>query len=369
LTSRTAIAACAALAGCMLLGSPALAQNRAPTAPDLGELGIHIVKRGETLFTIARRYDLRTDELARLNATRPGTVLWPGRELWIPLAKAVNARAGVPAESAIPAPEPEPTTDDGPGSEAADGQTAAGVPDTYTVARGDTLYGISRRFGVSVEDLKRWNGLPADGSLLAGETLVLAGGSSPPPRPARRGGATRYTVQPGDTLSGIARRFGTTVAALKASNGLYGDQIRVGQVLDVSGLNAAPVGSAGPKRIEIDVSEQRMYVWAGGTLIWRFVVSTGMAGYPTRRGSFAVQSKIPNAWSSPWQLWMPNWLGIYWAGSTENGIHALPVINGRRLWGGNLGTPISYGCIVLGTQEAEMLYNWADLGTPVIVRD
>ena len=112
-----------------------------------------------------------------------------------------------------------------------------------------------------------------------------------------------------------------------------------------------------------------MEVWSGDGIGWGCVVSTGISGYPTRRGTFAVQSKIPNAWSGPWQLWMPFWLGIYWAGSTENGIHALPIANGQRLWGGVLGTPISYGCIVLGTTEAELLFGWADLGTPVIIRD
>ena len=126
---------------------------------------------------------------------------------------------------------------------------------------------------------------------------------------------------------------------------------------------------AGDKRIEVAIGEQRMYVWQGDTLIWSWLVSTGIASHPTQRGSFAVQSKIPDAWSTAWQLWMPNWLGIYWAGSSENGIHALPIINGERLWAGSLGSPISYGCIVLGVDEAQMLYDWADIGTPVEIHD
>jgi lipoprotein-anchoring transpeptidase ErfK/SrfK len=129
------------------------------------------------------------------------------------------------------------------------------------------------------------------------------------------------------------------------------------------------VAAGGARRIEIDIGEQHMYVWQGDTLVWSWVVSTGMAGYPTRRGSFAVQSKIPNAWSGPWQLWMPHWLGIYWAGGSENGIHALPILNGVQLWEGSLGTPISYGCVVLGVEEARLLYDWAEIGTPVEIRD
>ena len=48
-----------------------------------------------------------------------------------------------------------------------------------------------------------------------------------------------------------------------------------------------------------------------------------------------MQSKIPSAYGSTWNIWMPNWLGIYWSGGLENGIHALPILpNGGILWEG-----------------------------------
>jgi lipoprotein-anchoring transpeptidase ErfK/SrfK len=124
----------------------------------------------------------------------------------------------------------------------------------------------------------------------------------------------------------------------------------------------------GNKYILIDISEQHMYVYEGDTLVYSFVSSTGMNN-ATRTGSFSVLDKIPNAYGATWDIWMPNWLGIYWAGSTENGIHALPILpNGATLWAGYLGVPISYGCIVLETYEAQLLYDWADIGTPVEIR-
>jgi hypothetical protein len=65
---------------------------------------------------------------------------------------------------------------------------------------------------------------------------------------------------------------------------------------------------------------------------------------------------------------MPWWLGIYWAGGSENGFHALPILsNGRTLWSGSLGTGCSFGCIVLDTQDAIMMYNWTEIGDVVIV--
>lgn len=122
------------------------------------------------------------------------------------------------------------------------------------------------------------------------------------------------------------------------------------------------------KLILVDISEQHMYAYENGMFVFSFVVSTGMNS-STRTGTFSILNKIPNAYGSTWNIWMPNWLGIYWAGPLQNGIHALPILpNGQRLWSGYLGTPISYGCIVLGTYESELLYNWAEVGTPVVIQ-
>lgn len=124
-----------------------------------------------------------------------------------------------------------------------------------------------------------------------------------------------------------------------------------------------------PKKIVVDISEQRMYVYEGSVLIYKWVCSTGEPGRDTRTGVFAVQSKIPEAYSSVWRLRMPYWLGIYWAGASENGIHALPINpNGTVLWAGFLGHKVSFGCIILDTPNARTLYNWAEIGTPVIIQ-
>jgi len=132
--------------------------------------------------------------------------------------------------------------------------------------------------------------------------------------------------------------------------------------------NAPRPSYSGSKYILVDLSEQHMYVYEADALIYSFVASTGING-GTRIGNFAVQSKIPNAYGSTWDIWMPDWLGIYWSGGLENGIHALPILpNGATLWEGFLGRPISYGCIVLGTYNAQVLYDWAEMGTPVDIQ-
>ena len=137
---------------------------------------------------------------------------------------------------------------------------------------------------------------------------------------------------------------------------------------DSQPIEISAPGQGGNKYILVDISEQHMYVYEGDALVYSFVASTGMNN-ATSTGSFSVLDKIPNAYGATWDIWMPNWLGIYWAGSLENGIHALPILpNGGTLWAGYLGVPISYGCVVLGTYEAQLLYNWAEVGTLVDIQ-
>jgi lipoprotein-anchoring transpeptidase ErfK/SrfK len=135
-----------------------------------------------------------------------------------------------------------------------------------------------------------------------------------------------------------------------------------------SDANDAIMGSSTGKYILVSISEQHLYAYQDGQLVYSFIASTGM-GNSTRVGTFHVLDKIPNAYGANWNIWMPDWLGIYWSGSLENGIHALPILpGGARLWSGYLGTPISFGCVVLGVDDALQLYNWVDVGTPVEIR-
>ena len=87
----------------------------------------------------------------------------------------------------------------------------------------------------------------------------------------------------------------------------------------------SPPSYSGTKHILVDISEQHMYVYDGDELVYSFIASTGMDN-STRVGTFSVLNKIPNAYGATWNIWMPNWLGIYWSGSLQNGIHALPIL-------------------------------------------
>ena len=98
---------------------------------------------------------------------------------------------------------------------------------TYTVKSGDTLYGISNQFGVSVTELAELNGIK--GSFLAvGTVLKIPGTSGTNPN-----NLFMYTVVSGDTLSKIARKYNTTVDAIKKLNYLTTDNLKIGQVIRI----------------------------------------------------------------------------------------------------------------------------------------
>jgi LysM repeat protein len=236
----------------------------------------------------------------------------------------------------------------------------------HVVSPGENLFRISLRYGTSVAAVKAANNLVFD-TIYVGQQLIIPGETEAVSQWSESSaGNGTHLVQPGDTLSSIAQRYGTSVSELVAANGIVNaSRIYAGQVLRLSGTESVVPGS-GAKQIVVNLSQQRLYAYQGDQLVYDFVISSGTAPYYTRTGTFQVQSKFPNAYGSAWNIWMPYWMGIYWAGSSENGIHALPVLsNGQTLWAGYLGRPVSYGCVVVGTYEAKLLFDWTPLGTPV----
>ena len=139
----------------------------------------------------------------------------------------------------------------------------AHAPSVITVRPGDTLWDLARAHGTSVSTLKQLNALPGNGTVYAGQSLRLPGGGAG----TRGGGTGTHLVRPGETLSHLAVRYGTTSAALRRQNGLSGSVIRIGQRLVVPGSSAArastsavPATNAGhriPESVRRSVAENR----------------------------------------------------------------------------------------------------------------
>ena len=94
----------------------------------------------------------------------------------------------------------------------------------YVVKAGDSLWQISRKYGTTVEELKRLNGLTSD-LLSIGQVLQIP--------VSQNGSYIEYTVRPGDSLWTISRRYGTTVEAIMKLNGLTSDALGIGQILKI----------------------------------------------------------------------------------------------------------------------------------------
>lgn len=112
---------------------------------------------------------------------------------------------------------------------------------THSVKKGETLSGIARKYGVSSSSIKSSNKLKSN-TVRIGQKLRIKTtkkSSSSKKRSASKKRTTTYTVKSGDTLSGIARKFGTSSAQIKKDNKLKNSNVRIGQKLKVSGTKSS----------------------------------------------------------------------------------------------------------------------------------
>ena len=153
-----------------------------PTLPE----STYEVQRGDTLYSIAAKYGLTVEELKESN-NLDTNILSIGQLLNIPTKEEVASN------------------------------------NTYTVKKGDSLYSIAREFNTTVDEIKRINNLISN-LLSIGQELKL---------PTNQSLETTYTVQKGDSLYSIARKFDNTVDILKDLNNLASNLLKIGQILIV----------------------------------------------------------------------------------------------------------------------------------------
>jgi len=182
----------------------------------------HRVRPGETLSGIALRYGTTVEALQAANRIRRPRSLRAGQRIVIPsgaaaLAVAAESRPADDARDRTAAPLAR-------GVAAAPGRARPGAQ-MYRVRPGDSLWSIARRFGVTVEQLRTWNGLARSATIVPGQRLAVR----PPAEEV-----IVYRVQPGDTLWAIARRHGVSARDLMEWNEISedallrpGDELRV----------------------------------------------------------------------------------------------------------------------------------------------
>jgi LysM repeat protein len=237
----------------------------------------------------------------------------------------------------------------------------------YVVQPGDTLTGIAARYGIPLAQLAAANGLRWNAWIYVGQRLIIPGVAQIPTAPSVPSGSI-HVVQRGDTLSAIALRYGTTVAALMAANRLANPNfIYVGQRLTIpSGVATPtpapptpPVADYGTKWIDVDLTHQVLRAYAGQTLVFQTLVSTGLPATPTVVGTYRIYAKYVSAPMSGPGYYLPNvtYIMYFYRGYALHGTY----------WHSNFGRPMSHGCVNLSVTDAEWLFSWAEVGTPVVV--
>lgn len=156
------------------------------------------IKKGDTLYTLARKYGTSVDVIKQVNGLRSSN-LSIGKAITIP---------GKDYEVSSPAADSEPVI--------------------YKIRKGDTLGNIARKFGVSISSIRQTNNIRGN-NIIAGTTLRI---------PARGLKTIDYRVRRGDSLSYIARTHGSRVDLIKKANNLKGSSIYTGQVLSVPVVNS-----------------------------------------------------------------------------------------------------------------------------------
>ena len=146
--------------------------------------GVYVVRRGDSLWKISRRYDVAMADLRKLNSFGKDPLLRPGDRVVLAKTSGTTANGR---------------------------KTVAGK--THTVRNGDSLWKISRRYDVGMNTLRRLNGFGKNPTLRPGDRVVVGNASAS----VATGGT--YDVRSGDSLWSIARRYGTTSSGLAVCNG------------------------------------------------------------------------------------------------------------------------------------------------------
>ncbi len=191
--------------------SPSIGDSRnsdrsmaASAMPSKPIYGYHKVVRGDSLSTIAHRYEISLGELKRLNGIKHNTAML-GVKLKVPV---VDSRSDV-------------------GSSLREDINQQAQNVIHNVSRGDSLSKISARYNVTIKAIKRANGLNQN-TLFKGQKLTIPGVSV-----ATYSQPRSHKVKRGDTLSEIAQKYGSSISAIKKANQLNSNTVRLGQVLKI----------------------------------------------------------------------------------------------------------------------------------------
>lgn len=364
---------------------------------------VHTVQVGENLFRIALRYGYTVEYLAAINGIADPSAIYVGQTITIPnetsvLTTAIQPSTETPPDTTVTT-TAAPTLDLGilPVTNVpATAVEPEPAPVYHTVQAGETLASIALLYNVTWPEIAAANGITDANTIFNNQQLVIPGATAPlaaatvpavqpvasvqpaAPAPAAATGTQRtHVVQAGEHLAAIARTYNLSWPTIARANDITDpNQIYTGQTLIIPANDdgqgnyvqpntftpsAAPAPTVtGGKQIVVDVSDQRVYAYENGALVRSSLVSTGVSYYPTVIGDYSVYLKYESQTMSGPGYNLPGvpYVLYFYQGYSLHGTY----------WHSNFGTPMSHGCVNMMTPEAQWLYNWAPIGTPVHVQ-
>ncbi len=183
----------------------------------------HKIRTGETLSRIAAQYGVTVSDLMSANGLKSANKIYVGSVLEIPRqdGRVATATASRGTDALPSAPAASPPKASAPAPAAA----KSSAPRSHKVRSGETLSGIAAKYGTSVDRLVALNNIKNPSNVMAGTVLTVSGGAT--------SSWTTHVVRSGDTLSEIAEKYGVTISQVKAWNGLTSSVIRSGQKLKI----------------------------------------------------------------------------------------------------------------------------------------
>jgi len=181
-----------------------------------------------------------------------------------------------------------------------------------------------------------------------------------------------HTVQPGESITSIAWDYGIPYLYIQNLNDGIGG-VSVGQQIKIPPADIFLTETVNPnKRVIVSISNQTVKVYENNQLKWDWIGSTGIPDSPTWTGVYQILSHVDNAYAANWDLYMPNFMGVYQpvpGADFTNGFHGFPTRGGGQLlWENNLGSKVTYGCILLSNTNIQQLYDWAEDGVVVEIQ-
>lgn len=176
---------------------------------------------------------------------------------------------------------------------------------------------------------------------------------------AKEGQSIHYIIRPGDSLSGLAKKYGVTVGWIKQANALSGDKLMIGKSLIIPQSRLS---------VLVDKSDNKLYLSEDGKLLKTYIVSTG-ANNSTPVGVFKATDKLEDpTWYKTGAVIPPgnkdNQLGTRWIGITAKGYGIHGTTEPEKL-----GQSVSAGCVRMKNEDVEDLYSLIPSGTEITIQD